>query len=111
VRHVCLLPSSAIDNLLLAFDAAVQIKSAAQVGIPTVAMDVTPATFDLLCKSTIWLTDDDAWKAVIASFPVPNPAYANQIRDAVNRRRLDGHPFVILFAVREERSHLMTMPS
>ncbi|KAI0029609.1 kinase-like domain-containing protein [Vararia minispora EC-137] len=94
-----------------AFDYAIQIQSAAQSGIPMVAVDVGPVTFDLLCKSPVWLTDDDAWKAVVSSFPIPNPSYANQIREAINRRRYDGARFVILFGVREERSHLMTMPS
>jgi eukaryotic translation initiation factor 2-alpha kinase 4 len=97
------------SHVSVAFEMAQKIESAVQSGIPMVAVDVVPTTFELLCKSSAWVTDDDAWKAIVASFPIPNPSYAAQIRDAVQRRRAEGNTFVLLFAVREERVHLMKL--
>ncbi|KAI0051565.1 Serine/threonine-protein kinase [Auriscalpium vulgare] len=92
-----------------AFEMGVQIKSAMQSGIPVIAVDTPGVVFDVLCKSPAWVTEDEPWKAVVATFPVPNAGYAAQIRDAVARRRADGHRFVLLFAVRDERVHLLTL--
>lgn len=92
-----------------AFDAAVQIKNAAIAGMPTLAVDVPPAVFDDMIKSMNWITDEDAWKTLAATFPSQQGPYANQIRDSVLRRRMDGHRFLLLFAVKEERVALLTL--
>ncbi|VDB92332.1 unnamed protein product [Peniophora sp. CBMAI 1063] len=92
-----------------AYSLAGEVRAAASQGMPLIAVDVSASTFDLLCRSTSWLGDEDAWKAVIASFPIPNPVYALQIREAVNKRRAEGIRYILLFAVREERVHLLKL--
>lgn len=91
-----------------AFEMGVQIKNAVQSGIPVLAIDVPGTVFDLLSKSASWVTDDDAWKIVTTTFPTQNTGYAVQVREAAARKRADGHRFVLLFAVRDERVHLLT---
>jgi len=92
-----------------AFEKGVQIKAAAQNGIPILAVDVPTSLFDAMMKSTGWIMDDEAWRTIISSFAPSHSAYANQVREAVVKRRSDGHPFLLLFAVREERIHLLSL--
>lgn len=92
-----------------AFEMGVQIQNAVQSGIPVLAIDVPGTVFDLLSKSASWVTDDDAWKIVTTTFPTQNTGYAVQVREAAARKRADGHRFVLLFAVRDERVHLLTL--
>lgn len=73
------------------------------------AVDVPIMVFEEMTKSSSWITDEDAWKSIIASFPPQHTAYAGQIRDAVTRRKADGHKYLLLFAVREERVFLITL--
>lgn len=63
--------------------------------------------FEELRKSSNWLNDEDAWKAVVASFPTQELVYANQIRTAILDLKKDGCKFVILYAVREEQGYLL----
>ena len=65
--------------------------------------------FDALTRGTAWLSDENAWKALLAQFPPSQASYANQIREAVLRRRADGCRFLILFAVKEERPFLLSL--
>lgn len=92
-----------------AFEMALRVCSAVQSGIPVVAIDTPANVFDILCKSPSWITDDETWKAVVSSFPNSSTSYALQIRDAVSRRRAEGHQFILLFAVRDERVHLLML--
>ena len=92
-----------------AFETSTQIKSAIQSGMPTLAIDVAPAIFDAMVKSQSWITDEDAWKPIAAAFPTQHSAYAQQLREAILKRRSEGHPFIFLFAVREERVQLLTL--
>ena len=73
------------------------------------AIDVPPAIFDLMTRSNTWITDDDAWKAIATGFPTAHAAYAQQIRDAVVKRKADGLRFILLFAVREEKVQLLSL--
>lgn len=86
-----------------------QIKSAVQSGLPILAVDVPTSLFDAMMKSTTWITDDEAWKVIIGSFAPSHSAYAWQLREAVGKKKSDGYQFVLLFAVREERVHLLTL--
>jgi len=92
-----------------AFETALGVCSAVQSGIPVVAIDTPANVFDVLCKSPTWITDDETWKAVASLFPNSSTGYALQIRDAVSRRRAEGHRFILLFAVRDERVHLLML--
>lgn len=95
--------------MIIAFDAALQVKNAAISGMTTLAVDVPPTIFDEMTRNTSWITEEDAWKPVAASFPPQQGAYAHQIREAVLRRKMDGHKFLLLFAVREERFSLLSL--
>jgi translation initiation factor 2-alpha kinase 4 len=92
-----------------AYDSAARIKAAAQSGMQVLAVDVPPAVFESLVKSSSWITDDDAWRAIATAFPVGQSAYAQQVRELAARRRADGHAFLLLFAVREERIGLLAL--
>jgi translation initiation factor 2-alpha kinase 4 len=86
-----------------------RVCSAVQSGIPVIAIDTPANVFDALCRSSSWITDDEAWKAVVSSFPLSSPGYAPQIREAISRRQAEGHSYVLLFAVRDERVHLFAL--
>jgi len=92
-----------------AFETALRVCSAVQSGIPVVAIDTPANVFDALCKSPGWITDEEMWKAVASSFPNSSAEYALQIRDAISRRRAEGHHFILLFSVRDERVHLFML--
>ncbi|KAK2467467.1 hypothetical protein APHAL10511_000322 [Amanita phalloides] len=91
-----------------AFETGVQLKNSVQSGLPILAVDVPAAVFDAM-RSGSWTTDEDAWKNVLNHFPSQNTTYAQQVRDAVAKRRAEGHRFMILFAVKEERVQLLML--
>ncbi|KAJ6593628.1 kinase-like domain-containing protein [Mycena capillaripes] len=92
-----------------AFETGLEIESGVQAGMPILAVDVLPAVFDAMIKSAVWLTDEEVWKALAAAFPVQQWAYAQQVREAVVKRKAEGHRYILLFAVREERVQLLTL--
>ncbi|KAJ7749951.1 hypothetical protein B0H16DRAFT_1675473 [Mycena metata] len=92
-----------------AFETGLEIESGVHAGMPILAVDVLPAVFDAMIKSSAWLTDEEIWKALAASFPVQQWAYAQQVREAVVKRKTEGHPYILLFAVREERVQLLKL--
>lgn len=94
---------------VLAYDKGLQIKSAIQGGMPILAVDVPTSLFNAMTKSVSWITDDDAWRAIISSFAPAHSTYAWQVREAVEKRKAEGHGFIMLFAVREERIHLLAL--
>lgn len=104
-----LLKHAVVDFEMLAFEVGVQIKEAATSGIPMLAVDVPATVFDEMTKSPNWVTDEEAWKAILALFPPQHASYAGQIRDATARRKADGHKYLLFFAVREERVVLITL--
>jgi translation initiation factor 2-alpha kinase 4 len=77
--------------------------------MPILAVDVLPAVFDAMIRSAAWLTDEEIWKAMAATFPVQQWAYAQQVREAVMKRKTEGHRYILLFAVREERVQLLKL--
>lgn len=62
-----------------------------------------------MTRSSAWITDEDAWKLIVSSFPAQHTAYAQQVREAAVKRKAEGHPYILLFAVREERVQLVTL--
>jgi eukaryotic translation initiation factor 2-alpha kinase 4 len=72
-------------------------------------VDVNDYVFEHMTKCTAWITDENAWKALVACFPTQQSSYAHQIREAVLKRKADGCKFLILFAVKEERPFLLTL--
>ncbi|KAJ3481924.1 hypothetical protein NLI96_g7338 [Meripilus lineatus] len=93
-----------------AFEFGVNLKKAfLHGGVPVIAVDVPPVTFEQLTKNCNWVTDDDAWKPILATFPTQHTQYALQLRDAVAKRKEDGLEFAMLFAVREEKPSLLVL--
>ncbi|KAH8114389.1 kinase-like domain-containing protein [Phellopilus nigrolimitatus] len=92
-----------------AYEKRMRLKSTMQSGsLPMLAIDVPPGVFDALMRSDAWVTDDDTWRTIASGFPTQHMVYANQIRDNVARRKIDGADYMILFAVREERMALLS---
>ncbi len=85
------------------------VRSSIQNGMPTIAVDVSPDVFDAMIKNSSWVTDEEAWKPLAAAMPPQTSAYAHQIREAVAKRKTEGHHYVLLFAVREERVQLLQL--
>lgn len=93
-----------------AFEFGVEFKSTiAQSGMPIIGVDVPPVVFDDMSKNASWVTDEDAWKNLATGFPTSHIPYAQQVRESVVRRKMDGVKFVVLFAVREERASLLQL--
>jgi len=92
-----------------AFDTASELKSSVQSGLPVIAVDVPSLVFEALVRDSSWVTDEDAWKAILAGLPSQHSGYGNQIRDAVMKRKSEGRRFVLLFAVREERVQILDL--
>lgn len=96
----------------LAFDKRVRLKNALQTSgtLPMIAVDIPPVVFDAIARSDAWVTDDDAWRAILSLVPSHQIAYALQVRDAVAKRRDEGgSEFVMLYAVKEERIALLNL--
>lgn len=85
------------------------MKQAANSGMATLAVDLPPNAFEELSKNANWVTDEEAWKAILAPLSAQYVAYANQIREAVNRKKADGQKYLLLFAVKDERVSLLTL--
>ncbi|KAJ6518529.1 kinase-like domain-containing protein [Mycena vulgaris] len=79
-----------------AFETGLEIESGVQAGMPILAVDVLPYVFDAMIKSSTWLTDEEIWKALAATFPVQQWAYAQQIREAAVKRKAEGYPYILL---------------
>ncbi|EJC97866.1 uncharacterized protein FOMMEDRAFT_143407 [Fomitiporia mediterranea MF3/22] len=93
-----------------AYEGRLRLKSAVQSGaLPALAIDVPPTVFDALSRSDTWIADDDAWRAILPGFPTQHISYANQIREAVSRRKSEGVDLLMLFAVKEERMALLNL--
>ncbi len=85
------------------------VRSSIQNRMPTIAMDVCADVFDSMIRNSKWVNDDEAWKTLSATFPPQTSAYAHQIREAVAKRKAEGHPYVLLFAVHDERVQLLSL--
>jgi len=94
--------------LHLAFEAATQVKTAFQAGMPILAIDVAPPIFDAMTRNSAWISDDDAWRPILSAFPTSQAAYASQVRDAAAKRKAD-HRFLLLFAVKEGNVQLLAL--
>lgn len=77
--------------------------------MPTLAVDVPPAVFEDMTGNSAWIAEEESWKSLISMFPNSQTAYAHQVRDAILKRKAEGHRFMLLFAVREERVQLLNL--
>jgi translation initiation factor 2-alpha kinase 4 len=94
-----------------AFEKAKSVKNAFQTNMPVLAVDVSLTHFEAMIRHPSWITDEEAWKVLNASFPNPPgyPGYHYSIREAVQRRKSEGHAYLLLFAVREDRVQLLSL--
>ncbi|PPQ64064.1 hypothetical protein CVT24_008877 [Panaeolus cyanescens] len=92
-----------------AFDKSRAIKNSFQTGMPVLAVDVSPGLFEAMIKNPAWVTEEDAWKSIASLFPAGYSGYAQSVRDAANKRKSEGHNYILLFAVREDRAQLLQL--
>lgn len=92
-----------------AFETSSELKSAIQGGLPTLAVDVPPNVFDNITRNPSWISEEEAWKTVLTTFPTTMTAYAQQIRDAASRLKAEGYHFLLIFAVREGRIQVLKL--
>lgn len=94
-----------------AFETAEEIRGSVLNGLPVIAVDVAPVIFDAMTRTSAWITDDDAWRSILALFPSGNSPYAQQVRDTVIRKKAENPScgYALLFAVKEERMQLLKM--
>ncbi|GAA5836580.1 hypothetical protein JCM9279_000433 [Rhodotorula babjevae] len=76
---------------------------------PVFAIDIDGLAFEKLANSPIWVTNDEAFKAVLHTAPPGKRDYYGSIRQAIqkHRRQKDISRFW-LFSLREDRSVLMS---
>ncbi|KAH9846907.1 Serine/threonine-protein kinase [Lenzites betulinus] len=91
-----------------AHDHAVAVKNSLS-RARTIAIDVPNAVFEDMTKNMDWLDDDPTLRGIATGLPAQYGHYAQQIRDAVNRQRVDGR-YVLLYGIRQERIALLTLP-
>lgn len=77
--------------------------------MPSLGIEVPTPMFDMMVRHGAWITDDDAWKIIIADVPSRDAAYALQIREAVMKRKSEGHQWMLLYSIRDERVQLLTL--
>jgi len=94
-----------------AFERAMSVKSAFQANIPVLAIDVSPTHFESMLRNPAWITDEEAWKVMNVSFPNPPgyPGYHYSVRETVQRRKSEGHSYLLLFSIREDRVQLLSL--
>jgi translation initiation factor 2-alpha kinase 4 len=95
----------------LAFEKAETIKNALQTNMPILAVDISQAHFEAMLRSPAWITDEEAWKTMTTTYQNPPgyPGYNYSIREAVQKRKSEGHAYILLFAVREDRAQLLAL--
>ena len=92
-----------------AFEKAVAIKTSFQNGMPVLAVDVTPTQFEAMTRTSSWIMEEEAWKSLSALFQPPQMNYALTVREAAIKRKAEGHSYILLFAVREDRAQLLSI--
>jgi len=93
-----------------AFELRAQVQEACRSNIPVIAVHVPPDSFGAMISNPAWVREDghEAFKIVAATFPPPS-SYATQIREAIIARSSEGHRFVLLMSLREDRIHLIDL--
>ncbi|KAK0199520.1 kinase-like domain-containing protein [Desarmillaria ectypa] len=90
-----------------AHELGTKIHRAFMSNMPMIVVDIPPTTLVALTRNNTWITNDEAWKLISPGFN--NYTYAQQVRDAVTKRKEDGFPFILLYASREERALLLQL--
>lgn len=64
-----------------------------------------------MLRTSTWISDEEAWKALNVIHPNP-PGYSGynySIREAVQKRKSEGYPFILLYSIREDRVQLLSL--
>jgi translation initiation factor 2-alpha kinase 4 len=70
--------------------------------LPVIAVDVPASILAQLAINTSWITEDEAWKAVLTDPAIDDRKYAETVREGVRKLVKDENQNVIwLFGVRE----------
>lgn len=85
------------------------VRQACSSGIQILAVDVPPSAFNAMTSGIAWLSDDDAWKTVLAAFPKEQAAHAAQVREEFLAKKNMGHKLVLLLSVRDDRVFLFNL--
>ncbi|KAG9128480.1 hypothetical protein FRC07_009703 [Ceratobasidium sp. 392] len=85
------------------------VREASSAGIQVLAADIPPTAFNAMTSGIAWLSDEDAWKAVLAAFPKDQAGHATQVREEFVKKKAQGHKLLLLLSVRDERVFLFTL--
>lgn len=75
-------------------------------GLPIIAVDIPPAAFSVMISDAEagWLTNDEAWRNVLATMPQIPSGRAVAIKEALLKKKEEGKRHVLLFHVQDERA-------
>ncbi|QRW14941.1 PEK/GCN2 kinase [Ceratobasidium sp. AG-Ba] len=85
------------------------VRQASATGIQILAVDIPPAAFNVMTSGIPWLSDDDSWKAVLATFPKDQITHAAQVREEFTKKKGQGHQLLLLLSVRDDRVFLFNL--
>ncbi|KAG8745969.1 hypothetical protein FRC10_006532 [Ceratobasidium sp. 414] len=85
------------------------VREASSAGIQVLAADIPPTAFNAMTSGTAWLSDEDAWKTVLAAFPKDQTSHAVQVREEFVKKKAQGHKLLLLLSVRDDRVFLFTL--
>jgi translation initiation factor 2-alpha kinase 4 len=82
------------------YDKAYEFITAVKSPLPLFALDAPQTLLTQLALDTGWMTDDDAWRTLVASVSFDRQ-YGDIIKDTLREWGQKSGPFVWLFSVRE----------
>ncbi|KAJ3758340.1 kinase-like domain-containing protein [Lentinula raphanica] len=97
------------EQLVPAYDVSSDLKATFQSpnGMPVVAVDISSSLFDALTRNASWLNDEEVWKSLVGEFS--SSGYAQQVHEAVAKKKSEGNSWVLLVGVKEERAGLLNL--
>ncbi|KAF8527423.1 hypothetical protein BU17DRAFT_81573 [Hysterangium stoloniferum] len=92
----------------LAYAFGSSLRQSIQQGLPIVAVDIPASAFNVMISDANagWLTNEDAWRAVLSAMPQIPSARAAAIKEAVMKKKEEGKRHVLLFHLHDERAFL-----
>ena len=99
---------SALIKQFVFLDKIIAFLQSARSKLPVIAVDLPSSSLAHLALNPGWITDDEAWKQVLADPAVDDRKYAETIREAVRKIVKEESQSVIwLFGVREGKVRLI----
>jgi Anticodon binding domain of tRNAs len=69
----------------------------------TVGVDLHPTAWNAITASQTWITNDNAWRALLDETPELQKEVGTQLREHINGKRTAGHKLIFLFSLRDEK--------